>query len=105
MLQELRNFLSGRAFWFTMVVLILLTGYSFIQAVDLYSQASRSAVEYRELARGMVPFEGILVPMFPINEQVAERLGKSLLHSRTPRPQGFCLAPIPYIGAPSKSMY
>ena len=49
--------------------------------------------------------EGILVPMFPINEQVAERLGKSLLHSRTPRPEGFCLAPIPYIGAPSKSMY
>jgi ABC-2 type transport system permease protein len=61
-LQELHNLLSGRAFWFTMVVLILLAGYSFIQAVDLYTQASRSAVQYPELARGMVPFEGIIVP-------------------------------------------
>jgi ABC-2 type transport system permease protein len=61
-LQELHNLLSGRAFWFTMVVLTLLVGYSFIQAVDLYTQASRSAVQYPELARGMVPFEGIIVP-------------------------------------------
>jgi ABC-2 type transport system permease protein len=61
-LQEIHNLLSGRAFWFTMVVLTLLTGYSFIQAVDLYTQASRSAVQYPELARGMVPFEGIIVP-------------------------------------------
>src|SRR4029077_560197 len=61
-LQELHNLLSGRAFWFTMLVFTLLSGYSFIQAVDLYSQASRSAVEYPELARGMVPLEGILVP-------------------------------------------
>ena len=37
-------------------------GVRFIQAVDLYTQASRSAVQYPELARGMVPFEGIIVP-------------------------------------------
>jgi ABC-2 type transport system permease protein len=61
-LQELHNLLSGQAFWFMMLVVTLLTGYSFIQAVDLYSQASRSALEYPELARGMVPLEGILVP-------------------------------------------
>ena len=63
-MQELQNVFSGRAFWATMIALTLLTGYSFIQAVDLYSQASRSAVEYPELARGMVPLEGILVPTF-----------------------------------------
>src|SRR5437762_10059326 len=62
MLQELHNLLSGRAFWATMFALTFLGGYSFIQAVDLYGQASRSAIEYPELARGMVPFEGILVP-------------------------------------------
>src|SRR5215510_11966348 len=60
--QELQNVFSGRAFWAAMITLTLLTGYSFIQAVDLYSQASRSAVEYPELARGMVPLEGIFVP-------------------------------------------
>lgn len=45
-----------------MLALTFLVGYGFIQAVDLYSQASRSAIEFPELARGMVPFEGILVP-------------------------------------------
>src|SRR6266478_1093632 len=62
MLQELHNLLSGRAFWATMFALTFLGGYGFIQAVDLYGQASKSATEYPELARGMVPFEGILVP-------------------------------------------
>ncbi len=62
MRQELHNLLSGRAFWATMFALTFLGGYSFIQAVDLYGQASRSAIEYPELARGMVPFEGIIVP-------------------------------------------
>ena len=62
MRQELHNILSGRAFWATMFALTFLGGYSFIQAVDLYGQASRSAIGYPELARGMVPFEGILVP-------------------------------------------
>jgi hypothetical protein len=61
-MQELQNVFSGRAFWTTMIVLTFLTGYSFIQAVDLYGQASKSAVGYPELARGMVPFEGIFVP-------------------------------------------
>ena len=52
----------GRAFWATMLALTVLVGYSFIQAVDLYSQASKSALEFPELARGMAPLEGILVP-------------------------------------------
>lgn len=45
-----------------MLALTFLVGYGFIQAVDLYSQASKSALEFPELARGMVPLEGILVP-------------------------------------------
>ena len=61
-LHELRNVVMGRAFWATMLALTVLVGYSFIQAVDLYSQASKSALEFPELARGMAPLEGILVP-------------------------------------------
>lgn len=61
-LHELRNVVSGRAFWATMLALALLVGYSFVQAVDLYSQGSKSALEFPELARGMVPLEGIFVP-------------------------------------------
>src|SRR5215813_3428874 len=62
LLHELRNVVMGRAFWVTMLALTVLVGYSFIQAVDLYSQASKSALEFPELARGMTPLEGILVP-------------------------------------------
>src|SRR5262245_43647180 len=61
-LHELRNVVMGRAFWVTMLALTVLVGYSFIQAVDLYSQASKSALEFPELARGMTPLEGILFP-------------------------------------------
>src|SRR5215475_1998029 len=61
-LHELRNVVMGRAFWVTMLAQTVLVGYSFIQAVDLYSQASKSALEFPELARGMAPLEGILVP-------------------------------------------
>src|SRR5215813_11648192 len=61
-LHEVRNVVMGRAFWATMLALTFLVGYSFIQAVDLYSQASKSALEFPELARGMAPLEGIFVP-------------------------------------------
>jgi ABC-2 type transport system permease protein len=41
-----------------------LVGYGFIQAAYLYAQASRSAVKFPELARGMEPMQGIFVPTF-----------------------------------------
>ena len=44
--------------------MILLTGYSFIQASTLYSEASRSALKFPELARSLSPLDGILVPTF-----------------------------------------
>jgi hypothetical protein len=37
-------------------------GYSFIQAVDLFSAASRTALERPELAAGMTTLDGVLVP-------------------------------------------
>jgi ABC-type transport system involved in multi-copper enzyme maturation permease subunit len=39
-----------------------LVGYSFIQAVALYAEASRPALSIPELARQLSPFDGILVP-------------------------------------------
>ncbi len=62
--QEICGLLLAPAFWIMLVILSLLVGYSFIQAVDLFSQASRTALTFPELARGMNPLDGIFVPTF-----------------------------------------
>jgi len=62
--QEIRGLLLSPALWIMLIMLSLLVGYSFIQAVDLFSQASRTAVSFPELARGMNPLDGIFVPTF-----------------------------------------
>ncbi len=54
--------LLSPSLWILLVILSLLVGYSFIQAVDLFSQASKTALAYPELASGMNPMEGIFVP-------------------------------------------
>ncbi len=46
------------------IIISLLVGYSFIQAVELFSQASRTALAYPELATGMNTLDGIFVPTF-----------------------------------------
>ena len=45
-----------------LLALAPLVGYSFVQAVSLFAEASKSAVEFPELARGMTPLDGILLP-------------------------------------------
>lgn len=60
--KELQDILCGRAYWAALVIVILLTGYSYIQAVTLYAEASRSALKFPELAKGISPLDGILVP-------------------------------------------
>ena len=62
--KEVRCLLTGRALWVLLVILSILTGYSFIQAVTLFSQASVTALQFPELARGMSPLDGIIVPTF-----------------------------------------
>jgi ABC-type transport system involved in multi-copper enzyme maturation permease subunit len=47
-----------------LTILSLLLGYSFMQAVNLFSQASQTALTYPALAGGMNPLEGIFVPTF-----------------------------------------
>lgn len=62
--QEIRGVLLSPSFWMMLIVISLLTGYSFFQAVDLFSQASRTALSYPELSRGMNPQTGIFIPTF-----------------------------------------
>jgi hypothetical protein len=56
--------MTSKALWVMLILLSPLVGFSFIQAVSLYAEASRSAQECPDLATGMVPLDGILVPTF-----------------------------------------
>ena len=62
--KELRDLFAGRAVWVLLLLLSPLAGYSFIQAVSLYAEPSRSAAQFPEIARGLSPFDGIAVPTF-----------------------------------------
>ncbi|HHD63390.1 MAG TPA: ABC transporter permease, partial [Desulfobulbaceae bacterium] len=64
LVQEIRSLLLSPALFIMLIIVSLLVGYSFIQAVGLFSQASRTAVSFPELAGGMNPLEGIFVPTF-----------------------------------------
>lgn len=60
--KELRDVARSRAYWALLLLLTPLAGYSFIQAVRLYAEASRSALGSPEAARAMSPLDGVLVP-------------------------------------------
>jgi ABC-2 type transport system permease protein len=62
--KEMWEVLSGRALWTMLLILCPLVGYSFVQAVSLYSEASSAARESAALASGLSPLDGILVPTF-----------------------------------------
>ncbi|WP_108513781.1 ABC transporter permease subunit [Bradyrhizobium algeriense] len=60
--KELREITNGRAFWTMLLLLCPLVGYSFFQAVSLYSEASTAALQSPVLANSLSPLDGILVP-------------------------------------------
>lgn len=60
--HELRRLLAGRAWWGLLLLLAPLAGYGFVEALRLFGEASRTAAQFPELARGMTPLDGILVP-------------------------------------------
>jgi ABC-type transport system involved in multi-copper enzyme maturation permease subunit len=62
--KEWRELTSGYAFWALLLLLSLLAGHSFLQAVELYGEASRSAARSPELAASLSPLDGIWVPTF-----------------------------------------
>ena len=62
--QELKSLFSSKALWIMFLILCFLIGYSFIQAINLFGEASKTALKYPDLATGMNPLDGILVPTF-----------------------------------------
>ena len=60
--KELREITSGRALWTMLLLLCPLVGYSFFQAVSLYSESSSAALQSPALASSLSPLDGILVP-------------------------------------------
>lgn len=62
--KELAEIASGRALWTTLLLICPLVGYSFIQAVSLYSEASAAASQSPSAAASLSPFDGVLVPTF-----------------------------------------
>ena len=62
LVKELWDVLSGRALWTMLLLLCPLIGYSFVQALALYSEASTAALQAPVLGRGLSPLDGVLVP-------------------------------------------
>jgi ABC-2 type transport system permease protein len=62
--KELAEIVSGRALWTMLLLVCLLVGYSFVQAVSLYSEASAAALQSPVLATSLSPLDGIVVPTF-----------------------------------------
>jgi hypothetical protein len=56
--------MTGRALWIMLLLLCPFIGYSFIQAVSLYGEASAAGLQSPVLAAGLSPLDGILVPTF-----------------------------------------
>jgi len=61
---ELRSLLSSRGLWILSLLVGPLVGYSFIQATSLYGEASKPAVVTPQLAVGLNPFAGVIVPTY-----------------------------------------
>src|SRR5215475_8652880 len=62
--KELAEIISVRALWTMLLLVCPLVGYSFIQAVSLYGEASVAALQSPVLATSLSPLDGILVPTF-----------------------------------------
>src|SRR3954447_816065 len=60
--KELWEVLAGRALWTMLLLECPLIGYSFIQAIALYSESSTAALQSSVLAASLSPLDGMLVP-------------------------------------------
>jgi len=61
---ELRSLLGSRSLWILSLLTGPLIGYTFIQAIALYSEASRTALVTPQLAGGLDPFDGVIIPTY-----------------------------------------
>ena len=64
LVKELWGVVAGRALWTMLLILCPIVGYSFVQAVSLYGEASAAAADAPVLASGLSPLDGVLVPTF-----------------------------------------
>jgi ABC-2 type transport system permease protein len=62
LVKEGWEILSGRALWTMLLLMCPLIGYSFVQAVSLYGEASEAGLQSPVLASSLSPLDGILVP-------------------------------------------
>ena len=62
--KEFFEILGGRALWLLLLLVCPLIGYSFVQAVSLYGEASAAALQSPALAVSLSPLDGVLVPTF-----------------------------------------
>ena len=60
--KELAEILSGRALWTMLLLVCPLIGFSFVEAISLYSEASSAALRSPVAAATLSPLDGILVP-------------------------------------------
>src|SRR5215203_5240771 len=60
--KEMREIAGGRALWIMLLLLCGLVGFSFLQAAELYGEATSSAKDSPLLAGSLSPLDGILVP-------------------------------------------
>jgi len=62
--KEWRDILAGQTIWVLLLLVSLLVGYSYTQAVTLYGEASKPAQQLPEVARSLSPLDGVFVPTF-----------------------------------------
>jgi ABC-2 type transport system permease protein len=62
--REVRQLFIGRALWAMLIIVSPLVGFSFVASVALFGEASRSVARFPELARSMIPLNGIVAPTF-----------------------------------------
>ena len=92
--KELAEIVSGRALWTMLLLVCPLVGYSFVQAVSLYSEASAAALQSPVLATSLSPLDGILVPTFGSFYVAVTLLFPFVAHSRAwPGEGDGCTAP------------
>jgi ABC-2 type transport system permease protein len=60
--KEVREIIGGRALWIMLLLVCPLIGYSFLQALSLYGEASAAGLQSPVLASSLSPLDGILVP-------------------------------------------
>ena len=61
---ELRSLFASRSLWILSLFTGPLVGFSFIQAISLYGEVSKPALVTRQLAVGLNPFDGVIVPTY-----------------------------------------